>query len=577
MAKKFSVIPKSQWTTADIEKAKEEFWAFTYIVWNAVQLPEPTQIQIDIAQYLQNPPSDRIIIEGFRGVAKSFLTCAYAVWRLWKERQIKVLIISASADRADANARFVKRIIQTLPFLEEMKANKDQLDTQNIFDVGGAVPDISPSVKSVGITGQITGTRADLLISDDVEVPKNSGTQLQRDKLGELVKEYDAILKPGGQIIYLGTPQNEASLYNTLLNRGYQMRIWPVRYPVSVVERNVYGDRLAPYIASRYDTNPDKWAGKPTDPKRFDEVEINKRLLSYGKAGFNLQFMLNTQLSDMERYPLRVGDLIVDALDPTETSVKWSWASGDGQKIKDIPCVAMAGDTFNAPLSRAPETTPYTGTVMAIDPSGRGKDETAYAIVKFYGGYLFVMEVDGFMDGYSDVTLTTMAQRAKQWGVNEIVIESNFGDGMFSKIMRPVFSKIHPCAIEETRSVGQKEARIIDTLEPVMMQHKLIMNKSVIENDYRVYERGAVYSLIYQMTRLCRERNALAHDDRLDALTMAVAYWTERMDIDAEAARDEMTEQTLEEWLSDGIMSKKYDGGSRGNACVNNVATLRRV
>ena len=156
-----------KWSEADVQKAREHFWAFVYIVWRSIDLPQPTPIQIDIANYLQNPPKDRIILEGFRGVAKSFLTCAYVVWRLWKERQLKILIVSASGDRADANARFIKRIIQTLPFLSDMIADKGQLDKQNIFDVGGVVPDISPSVKSIGITGQITGTRADILIADD--------------------------------------------------------------------------------------------------------------------------------------------------------------------------------------------------------------------------------------------------------------------------------------------------------------------------------------------------------------------------------------------------------------------------
>ena len=156
-----------QWTDEDIEKAYNNFWAFVYIVWKEIGLPPPTPIQLDISQFLQYPPSDRIIIQGFRGVAKSFLTCAYAVWRLWRERQLKVLIVSASKDRADANARFIKSIIHTIPFIAEMKASRDQLDTQNLFDVGGAIADISPSVKSVGITGQITGTRADLLIPDD--------------------------------------------------------------------------------------------------------------------------------------------------------------------------------------------------------------------------------------------------------------------------------------------------------------------------------------------------------------------------------------------------------------------------
>ena len=561
------------WSNADIAKAKKNFWAFVYIVWKSIGLPKPTPIQVDIAQFLQNPPSDRVIIQGFRGVAKSFLTCAYAVWRLWSDRDLKVLIISASSDRADANARFIKSIINTLPFLEDMKATKDQLDTQNLFSVGGAKADISPSVKSVGITGQITGTRADLLISDDVEVPKNSGTQLQREKLAEAVKEYDAILKPNGQIIYLGTPQNEASLYNTLQNRGYVTRIWTVLYPENQAERASYGDTLAPFIAKKYDSDPDKYAGQPTDPERFDDIEIAKRKLSYGKAGFALQFMLNTNLSDYEKYPLKVSDLIVEELDMHETSVKWSWANGVQQRLQDIPCVAMKGDMYYAPLSRSPDTMPYTGTVMSIDPSGRGKDESSYAIVKCLNGYLFLMDVGGFEEGYSDLTLTKMAQIAKFWNVNEVVVEANFGDGMFTKVMTPIFNKIHPVAIQEVKNTKQKELRIIDTLEPVLMRHKLIVNKSVIENDYRRFETNQAYSFIYQMTRICRDKNAIAHDDRLDAVTMAVAYWLDNMDIDGEQSTKQGLEGDIEDWITIGILQKHEPR----NACLKNVRVLRDV
>lgn len=560
------------WSEKDIEKAKANFWAFVYIVWKSIGLPSPTPIQIDIAQFLQNPPSDRVIIQGFRGVAKSFLTCTYAVWRLWSDRDLKVLIVSASSDRADANARFIKSIIHTIPFLADMQATKEQLDTQNLFSVGGAKADISPSVKSVGITGQITGTRADLLISDDVEVPKNSGTQMQRDKLAEAVKEYDAILKPDGQIIYLGTPQNEASLYNTLQNRGYVTRIWPVLYPETPEERASYGDTLAPYIAERYDKDPEKWAGKPTDPDRFDETEIAKRRLSYGRAGFALQFMLNTNLSDYEKYPLKVSDMIVDELDMHETSLKWSWASGTQQRLQDIPCVAMKGDMYYAPLSRSQETMPYTGTVMAIDPSGRGSDESAYAVIKYLNGYLFLMDIGGFSDGYSDLTLTKMAQTAKFWEVNDIVVEANFGDGMFTKVMTPIFNKIYPCAITEVKNTKQKELRIIDTLEPVLMRHKLIVNRSVIEDDYRRYESGQAYSFIYQLTRMCRDRNAIAHDDRLDAVTMAVSYWLENMDVENDNS-NEFQEDDLEEWVNTGILAKH----EVKHKCLSNIKALRSV
>lgn len=382
-----------------------------------------------------------------------------------------------------------------------------------------------------------------------VEVPNNSGTQTQRDKLNEAVKEFDAILKPNGQIIYLGTPQNEMSLYNELQNRGYRMKCWTVQYPESLQEREFYGSRLAGIIADRYDEDPEQWAGKPTDPKRFTEEEIFKRRLSYGKAGFALQFMLNTNLSDMEKYPLKVQDLIVASLALEEASIKWYWSNERHKRINDLPCVALKGDYFYEPHGKSQDVMEYTGTVMALDPSGRGKDETAYAIIKYLNGYLFLMEVGGFQEGYSDATLRQLANKAKMYGVNEVVIEGNYGDGMFAKLFAPVLNRIHPCTISEVKNYSQKEARIIDTLEPVMMRHKLIVHKQVIIDDYNMYEHKPTYSLIYQMTRLSRERGSLAHDDRLDAVCMAVAYWLDQMDRDEQVGADEITMQLLEQWL----------------------------
>lgn len=538
-----------EWTEEQIAKAKEDFRVFIYMVWKMISLPDPTPIQYDIAHTLQNLPNDRFIIEGFRGVAKSFITCAYAVWTLWRDPQKKVEIVSASKDRADANAIFIKRIIYTLPFLANLKARPDQRDQQNLFDVGPAVPDISPSIKSVGISGQLTGSRADLLIADDVEVANNSGTQTQRDKLNEAVKEFDAIIKPKGQIVYLGTPQNEMSLYNELQQRGYRCRIWTVLYPESLSEREFYGDRLAKIIADKYDNNPELYAGKPTDPRRFDEEEIYKRRLSYGKAGFALQFMLNTNLSDQEKYPLKVQDLMITNLSLDEANLKWYWSNDRQLRINDLPCVALKGDYFYEPQGRSNEVFEYTGTVMAVDPSGRGKDETSYAVVKYLNGYLFVLEVGGTREGYSDSTLRQLANKAKIYGVNEIVVEGNFGDGMFSQLFKPVLNDIHPCSVTEVKNYAQKEARIIDTLEPVMMRHKLIIHKQVIIDDYQVYENAPAYSLIYQMTRLSRDRGALAHDDRLDALCMAVAYWLAVMDRDEEIGMQEQIEAKLEQWL----------------------------
>lgn len=523
----------------------KDFRKFTFVVWKHLNLPEPTPVQFDIAQYLQHGPR-RSVIEAFRGVGKSWLTSAFVCWLLLNNPQLKILVVSASKERADAFSTFVKRLINEIPMLQHLKPQDGQRDSVIAFDVGPAMPDHSPSVKSVGITGQITGSRADVLIADDVEVPNNSATQMMRDKLSESVKEFDAILKPGGRIIYLGTPQTEMSLYNQLPERGYEIRVWPALYPeLNKVES--YKGSLAPLVTRKLEEDPQN-AGMPTDSRRFDEADLMERKASYGRAGFALQFMLDTSLSDGDRYPLKVQDIIVQNLGPTMGHLKLAWAAAPELCINDLPNVALTGDRYFRPMWHSDDMAEYTGAVMSIDPSGRGKDETGYACVKHLAGNLFLTEAGGISGGYELETLEALAYAAKRNQVKYIIIEANFGDGMFTQLLKPVLMRIYPCTVEEVKHSTQKEARIIDTLEPVMSTHRLIVDQRVIQKDFDT-AKDIKYSLFYQMTRLTRDRGALIHDDRLDALAIAVAYWTESMARDNNKAAQEIMGSAMDKEL----------------------------
>ena len=474
----------------------------------------------------------------------------YVVWRLLKNPEDKILVVSASKERADSFSTFTQRLIAELVGLEYLRPDNSQRNSKIAFDVGPAMASHSPSVKSVGITGQLTGSRADLIIADDIEVVNNSATQQMRDKLSEQVKEFDAVLRPedGSRILYLGTPQTQDSLYSKLPDRGFVTRVWPVRKPSSTEEEK-YGDTLAPFIKALNDP-----VGSTVEPLRFDEQDLIEREASYGKAGFALQFMLSTQLSDNERYPLKVRDLLVMPIDNDTAPLRLTWGPSEEKAYKELPNVAMKGDRLYPPMNVGEVFSEFTGCVMSIDPSGRGADETGYSVVKMLNGYLFVVANGGLSGGYDDQTLIELAHIAKKHKVNMVITESNMGDGMFTKLLTPVFNKIHPCAIEEVRHSAQKEKRIIDTLEPVMMSHKLVIDPSVIEEDYRTaqkYEQSKRLQkmLIYQMTRLTADRGALRHDDRLDALSMAVAYYVENMGHDAERGERLEKEEALDREL----------------------------
>lgn len=287
-----------------------DFRNFLFLCWKGLSLPDPTPVQYDIAGYLQHGPK-RTVIQAYRGCGKSWITSAFVLWWLYHNPAHNILVVSASKTRADDFTTFTLRLINELPFLNHLAPTGDQRNSKIAFDVGPAPASHAPSVRSVGITGQITGSRADLVIADDIEVANNSWTPGMREKLLESIKEFDAVLKPGdhAKVVFLGTPQSAESIYTVLPNRGYQTRIWPAKIPTDK-QRRSYGERLAPFVAEMA-----LEIGEPVDPKRFSDLDLEERELSYGRSGFALQFMLDTSLSDADRYPLKLSDLIVDDLD----------------------------------------------------------------------------------------------------------------------------------------------------------------------------------------------------------------------------------------------------------------------
>ena len=537
----------------EIPPKLKDFRNFLFLVWKHLNLPDPTTLQYDIAEYLQNGPK-RSVIMAFRGVGKSWITSAFVVHQLLLDPSKNILVVSASKNRSDDFSTFTLRIIQEIPILSHLKPSENQRFSKIAFDVGPAPASHAPSVKSLGISSQLTGSRADIIVADDVEVANNSATQGMRDKLDEQVKEFDAIIKPldTSRIIFLGTPQCEDSIYNKLRERGYSSRIWSSEYPDDTEAINNYGGDLAPLIA---DNITPETVGTSTEPLRFTDLDLEERKMSYGRTGYALQFMLNPKLSDADRYPLKINDLVVMDVDVDVAPEKIVWSSDPDNCDRALPNVGLAGDRYRRPANTVGDMIPYTGSVLSIDPSGRGKDETGYAVVKMLNGQLFVPDAGGIRGGYDTKTLQQLVAIAKDNKVNTVVIESNFGDGMFMELIKPLFRTTYPVTIEEVRHNKQKELRIVDTLEPVLNSHRLIIDPTVINNDYRSalsypIEQQTRYMLMYQLSRITRDRGSLVHDDRLDALSIAVGYWVQQMAADVNQSMIDRQQELLHEELT---------------------------
>ena len=548
---------------ARVAAIKADFKVFLALVWQFLNLPEPSAVQLSMADYLQHGPS-RSVIMAFRGCGKSWVTGAFALWTMYCNPQEKVLVVSGSMKRAIQQTTWCLRLLKEMPLLQHLAPTRDQRQSSTAFDVRLAKPAQSASFSAFGITGQIVGQRAGLIIPDDVETNVNSLTVTMREKLEDAVREFDAILTPGGKIRFLGTPQNNDSLYNKLPSKGYAVRIWPMEYP-DAKRIKTYGDRLSPYIRNRAAGNE----GEPTWPGRFGKNEIERQRTAWGSSGYDLQFMLDTTLADANRFPLKLSNLIVMGLERDKGPEDVVWGRGDDLTIAGLPLMGMPGDRYYRPQSVGTRFSPWNSIKAFIDPSDKGKDEAAIAIGAELNARVFLLASKGWVDGTAPETLRAMAEMMVMYRASYARIESNFGGTMFGQLLRPYvveawdkYNKANPrqhggTTLEEERAQrSQKELRIIADLEPATQNHRLVVGLDVIEADYNDImsrdegDQTTYYSLFHQYANLTRDKDSLAHDDRLDALTGLVGLYREVLGVNPRLLSSRREEEELEDELN---------------------------
>lgn len=537
--------PGERW--AELDLLREEypnFKPFIFDVMTGLMGFECSDIQLDIAEFLEFGPKERMI-QAQRGQAKTTITAAYAVWRLIHDPSARILIVSAGGTQATEIANWVIQIIQNMDELECLRPDRSAGDRESVeaYDVHHELkgPEKSPSVACVGITSNMQGKRADILIADDIESAKNSMTEHQRERLRHLTRDFTSICSRG-DIIYLGTPQSIDSIYNGLFSRGYTIRIWPGRYPTEEEEPN-YGNFLAPLIQRRMAASPSiRRGGGPTgerglavDPVLLPEEVLSKKEIDQGAAYFQLQHMLDTRLSDADRFPLKPEKLIFMQISETTAPLEIFVQRSDRTKLS-LPADWPVNDAYYRAAEFGREHAAFNGCHMYVDPAGGGQngDETAYVITKFVAGRVFLVDIGSVPGGLGDESMDALTAVAVKWKPNKIDIEKNFGNGALASVWKPKLLRVHRCEIEDVWESGQKELRIIDILEPVIGSGRLVVDEGLIEKDWQEcqdypLEKRASYSLFYQLSRITRDKDSLRHDDRLDALAGSVRYWVDAL------------------------------------------------
>lgn len=503
---------------------------------------EPTEQQLDIAKYVAYGPH-YAMVQAQRGEAKTTITGCYAVWCLIHNPSFRILIVSAGTPLAKQISTWCIQIINHMPELACMRVDKSHDGARSSvesYDVHHTLkgPDKSPSIACLGITSTSQGYRADVLIADDVESKKNSATATMREQLRDLTRDFVSINQKG-RILYLGTPQSHESIYNDLPARGFTVRIWPGRYPTAKEEAN-YNGHLAPSIVMQMTMDPSLRTGggplgdrgQPTDPGMMPEDILTKKEIDQGTSYFNLQHMLDTALSDAERFPLKLKDLMFYSFDLEEAPQKFTWSNDPTFQIPNAVGAAIQ-DPIHRPAKVSDDFIPYTYKLMSIDPAGGGQngDETGVSILYANSsGWIACMANTGIPGGTEPRKLKQIVSLAKKWKVNDCIIERNYGGDAWPNALAAACADADwPMSIETVWAQGQKELRIIDALEPVVGFHKLILNHSLLEEEAMSLQRypaevRQLYSLLFQIKHITRDRGSLMHEDRLESMSQGVTW-----------------------------------------------------
>jgi hypothetical protein len=551
-----------------------------------------TAMQEDIATFMVDGPRLRMVMAQ-RGEAKSTLAALYAVWRIIQRNQTRVLIVSGGEKQASEVATLVVRLIGVWDILEYLRPDRQAGDRSSIeaFDVHFSLKglDKSPSVACVGITSNLPGKRADVLIADDIETTKNGLTSTQRGQLLHLTKEFTSICSHG-DILYLGTPQTKDSVYNGLRGRGFCTRIWPGRFPTND-EIEKYGDKLAPYLRERIVADPglqtgggiDGKRGRPADPDRFDEHALCEKELDQGPEGFSLQYMLDTSLSDEARQQLRLSDLVVANFDHDLLPEVIIYQAAQSNAVTLAPDFPVPMTKMYHPLIPDCAFVKPKDTIMYIDPAGGGADELGFGVTTAVGPYIHLLDVGGLRGGLSTENIATLISVIKEFNITTVKCESNMGHGLFEINLRAELEKaeITTVGVLGEYSTGQKERRIIDSMVSAMQRHKVIVHKRVFESDAKYGKQHSLekrnnYSFFAQLNNITTDRGSLVHDDRLEAAAGAIRHWKGVLALDDQKAAEARKLEDYKEYMSNP-MGYANPGGKTPTGVRGAIQRRRKI
>ena len=253
-------------------------FAMFLALWNAQQGFDTPDLHFRIASWLEDnwhAGNRKLLLMVFRSAGKSTLTGLFCAWLLYRNPALRILVLAADSALAGKMVRNVKRLIEAHPLCVGMKPSRADQWANDRFTVVRDTELRDPSMLARGISANLTGSRADIVICDDVEVPITSDSAEKRADLRERLAEIPYVLADsGGLQLYIGTPHSYYSIYAD-----------KPRTEIGEDKPFLDGfDRLVIPV-----TNED---GDSVWPERFSTADLEQTLIQSGPHKYKSQMLL---------------------------------------------------------------------------------------------------------------------------------------------------------------------------------------------------------------------------------------------------------------------------------------------
>lgn len=469
---------------------------------------EPGPIHDDIIRGLVSTHRRRLVV-ATRYSAKSTLTGIYVAWRIFLDPLIKIMVVSRGAKLAARMLRTVRQVfIANCPMLAELAPTDDCLDNAEQFQVPATlkVTTGGATLTSLGITSNLPGFRSDLTIGDDVEGPQDDTPEKVED-LVETLNELHMI-NPRGEKVLLGTYQSEFSVYAKLgdIQDRDGVNVWEVHRACMFEEDTLDGAKI---LHSRW-------------PGMFSDADASDWRTSVTERAWRLHAMLVADPAILNERPLKISNLILFEWAAEQFDFPVEILQGAVPKPSVNTWGAPKGDVWYPARATGPETSPYVGTCMAVDPASglATRDAIGVAVLSITtGGQGVIRHLEGVRGPDKMKNIQRVAKIAQHFGATRLVVEE-LADGLFGETLEGALLTIdYPMMVEKVTTGGQQKGRrIIESLAPPMAAGRLVILEQVARSDHG----GDFVNQLVRISYDGRTGKAKDHDDIVDALAHAV-------------------------------------------------------